>query len=150
MASVDNSLRIHPLQTHGSLDDLLSTLRSKSFSRVVMVYQETDFRGIKFGQPPDWPYLRHVPPMKEMVEASRHRKRFELLRGACRTKSFELVLRANVWGPVAEYAVQMLEKAVAVEKRERGFDDFPSEPLVMYDPRRGFRLRAAPRRPSVW
>jgi hypothetical protein len=142
-------MRLLPL-TQEHFIDVLSTLRSAVFSKVVMVYQETDFRGIQVWGSPKWPYLRQVSPDDKLGEAAWHSERFQLLREARKTKVFELVLRADVWGPVAEYAVRMLEEAIPVEKVEKGFDDFSSEPLVMYNPRRGLQRVQAPRPPGLW
>ena len=147
-ASIDDALT---KSTQDLLECALSSLQSPLFSQVVVIYQEFDFRGIEVWKPPKWPYLRQISRKEREVEASWHRERFKLLREVHKTRNFELVLRADVWGPVAEYAVRMLEEAVAAEKAEKGFDDFSSEPLVVYDPHRGLRSVATPRpSPSPW
>ena len=45
-------------------------------------------------------------------------------------RDFWLVLCPLVWGCVGEYPVQVLEKAIAAEKANGGFDDFLYEPSV--------------------
>ena len=126
------------------LRHVLSTLQSPALLRVIVVYQESDFYGIQIWGSSNWPHLCQVSEEQKAEEASRHRLRFKLLREACKVKNFELVLRADVWGPVGEYAVRRLEEAVAAEKAKKGFDNFSSEPLVIYDPHRGLRPVAAP------
>ena len=49
-------------------------------------------------------------------------------------RDFRLVLCANVQERIRERSVEILKRAVAVEKERKGFDDFPSEPLVIYYP----------------
>ena len=147
--SVDSALAVNTLDDASSLlRHALSTLQSPLFSQVVVVFQECDFRGIQFRGSPKWPYLRQMSREQIAAEASWHRRRFELLREAVKTRSFKLVLCVDVWGPVAEYAMRALEEAVAAEKAEKGFDDFSSEPAVAYNPHRGLSA-VAPQPPST-
>ena len=54
-------------------------------------------------------------------------------------RSFQLVLRASVWGRVGEEPVRMLEEVIAEEEARGGFDEFPCEPSVTYKPQE-FRM----------
>ena len=49
-------------------------------------------------------------------------------------RDFQLILCADIWDPVGEYAVRMLKEAVAEERAKGGFNVFLSEPLVIYRP----------------
>ena len=85
---------------------------------------------------PDRPLLREVSADEKVEEASRHHRRFEVLREVHNARDFRLVLSAGVWDPVGEYSVRMLKDAIAEEKARGGFDNFLSEPFVTYNPRR--------------
>jgi len=88
------------------------------------------FRGVQLVQYSDRPHIREISQAERMEEASRHHKRFELLREAHKVRDFQLVLCANVWGPIGKYSVRMLRQAVADEKAKKGFDGFSSDPSV--------------------
>jgi len=45
-------------------------------------------------------------------------------------RNFQLQLCANVWDPVGEYSVGILEEAVSEEMANGGFDGFPFTPFV--------------------
>ena len=114
------------------LKHLLSTITSPATLKVIVVYSDNDFYGIDTLHT-NWPYLREPSRAEREDEASRHRSRFEALRDAHKVRAFRLVLCAHVWGCVGDsYPVRMLEEAVAQEKNKRGFDDFSSDPLVIY------------------
>jgi len=119
---------------------LLSTITSPATLEVMVVYSDNDFHGIDTLHT-NWPYLREPSRTERAYEASRHRRRFEALRDAHKVRAFRLVLCAYVWGCVGDsYPVRRLEEAVEEEKSERGFDDFSSDPLVMYYAHRVFPL----------
>lgn len=120
------------------LKHLLSTITSPATLELIVVYSDNDFCGIDTLHT-NWPYLREPSRAEREHEASWHHRRFEALRGAHKVRAFRLVLCANVWGCVGDsYPVRMLEEAVAEEKATKGFDDFSSDPLVMYYAHRVF------------
>lgn len=96
----------------------------------MVLYQDGDFRGAR----PSW--RSHWGPSRAEIaeEASQHHRRFEVFREARKVRDFRLVLCANVQERIRERSVEILKRAVAVEKERKGFDDFPSEPLVIYYP----------------
>ena len=102
----------------------------------MVLYRLCDFRGVE----PRWHSNR--PPLRKMSQADKddeallHSWRFDVLREAHRVRDFRLVLCADIWDPVGEYAVRTLKEAVAEEKAKKGFDDFFSEPLVTHNPQR--------------
>lgn len=150
MASADDELATGTLETASKvLKHALSTIRSPEFSRVTAIYQESDFYRIEPWGTSKWPHLRDISQEEKAEEALRHCRRFELLREMRKVRDFELVLHADVWGPVGEDTVRMLEEAVAAEKAKKGFDDFSSEPLVTYTFRRGSRFEKFQRLQSL-
>ena len=114
----------------------LSTITSPSFSEVVVGYWWRDFYGVESWRNPGRPPLREVSQGERAAEASRHHRRFRLLRELHKVQGFQVVLDVSVWGTVGEYSVQRLKQAVAEEKAKGGFDDFVSEPLITYHPLR--------------
>jgi len=52
-----------------------------------------------------------------------------------RSRGFQLVC-VNVWEGMGDYAVRLLEEAVAAEKAKGGLNRISPEPLVIYRPRR--------------
>ena len=140
--SIDNALRIGSLDTASRLYKfVLSTIQSPAFSQVTVSYQPHDFRAIVPKCPLVESYLRQLSLDQEAEEASKHRKRFELLREILKARDFRLVLHpdADVRGVVEGYVVQMLNEAVAAERvTGAGFDFVFTEPLVTLIPRAPF------------
>ena len=114
---------------------VLSTVRPSIFLRVVIIYGTSTFRGVDNRRDSEWPYLRKLPRSMAEDEASEHRRRFELLREVHGVRNFGLVLCANVWDPVGEYAVRRLKEAVAAAKAEKVFDRHFPAPWVTCNPR---------------
>jgi len=89
--------------------------------------------------PPDTnPWRLDLPRLTKAErrrQISRYRRRFEVMREMHKVRAFELVLRASIWGRVGEEPMQVLKEAIAEEKAEGGFDEFPCKPSVVYDPR---------------
>lgn len=112
----------------------LLTIRSPMFSRVVLVHEEHSFRGVDTRRTSEWPHLHEMSQSARGEEASRYRKRFELLREVHKLRDFQLVLCANVWGPVGDYTLQMLREAVAAERENGRLYGSFSGPLVTYNP----------------
>lgn len=108
------------------LEHVLSTIRSPAFLQIIVIYWDSDFR-----------YRSHshkISPANRTKEASRHHKRFEVLREARKVREFQVVLRANVSGHTGKDRVRMLEEAIAEEKAKNGFGENFPEPLVSYVP----------------
>ena len=114
------------------LEHLLSTITSSAPLKIIAIYCDSDFCGVKSYRP----YLRKMSRADIAEEASRHRRLFQVLREARKVREFRLVLYAIVWGLEGEHHVRTLEQVVAKEKAKNGFDDSFPEPLVRYDPRR--------------
>jgi hypothetical protein len=113
---------------------ILSTITSPTFSEIIVFYRGLEFHGLGF-------YLHNVSnPHIEIalgeteMEASWHRALFEVFREMHTVRGFRLMLCAEVLDRVGEHAVQILKRAVAVEKVARGFDYLPAEPMVVYSP----------------
>jgi len=117
---------------------VLSTIKSSASFKIIVLYWNCDFSGIK-PRGSDWPPFRKLSEAARAKEASQHHLRFEALRELYKVRDFRLVLSAAVSGCVAEYATRMLEEAVAEEKAKNGFDDHFPEPVVLYDPHRIWR-----------
>ena len=133
--SIDRALSDGSPDTASTLlKHALSTIRSPSFSKIVVLYGWNDFRGVESWRHPDRPPLREVSEVERAEEASRHSRRFEVLRRIRNVRDFWLVLNACVWDPVGEYSVRMLEEAIADEKAKGGFAAFYYEPSVTYYP----------------
>ena len=67
--------------------------------------------------------------------ALRHHKRFEVLHEVQKVRDFRLVLCADFCDSVVEHSVRVLKEAVTTATAKRVFDDFSSEPVVVYSPR---------------
>ena len=133
--SIDCALEDDPPGTTSMfLEHVLSTITASAFSDIVVIYEGGDFRGIISQGYSDWHHLRETSEADRVEEASLHRRRFEVLREVRKAREFQLVLCAEVWDPVGEYSVRMLREAVADEKAKNGFEDFRSEPPVIYRP----------------
>ena len=134
--SFDGALWTHPPDAAARLlKYALSTITSLVFSEVVVFYRDRDFHGIKNLPTTDGIILYGMSPDEVVEEALWHRRRFEILRIMHKVRDFRLVLCVNVWEHLGRHAVQILKEAVAAEKASRGFDDFFSEPEVVYSPR---------------
>lgn len=119
---------------NNTLTYALSTIMSPSFSEVTIFYRDYDISGAYSSRPDRLP-SREIPPNDIEGEALRHYRRFGMYRALRKVRGFRLVLCADVWDGVGDYAVRMLKEAVAAEKARIGFDiNFP-EPLVSYSPR---------------
>ena len=111
--SIDRALKDGSLDAASSLlKHALSTITSPSFFQIMVRYQWNDFLGVESWRHPDRPPLREMSEVERAEEASRHSRRFEVLRGVRDVRDFWLVLNVSVWGPVGEYSVRMLEEAI--------------------------------------
>jgi hypothetical protein len=81
-----------------------------------------------------------MAPGESEIEASWHRALFGVFREMHTARDFRLTLCADAWGCEGEYAMQLLRRAVAVEKAARGFDHLLSELTVVYSPRESVTL----------
>ena len=111
---------------------VLSSITSPAFFRVIILYWDSDFPGVKSR----WPYLCQMSEVEKAGQAARHHRRFELLREVNKVRDFQLVLSATVSGCAGEHRMRVLEEAVAEEKAKNGFDQFFPEPPVWYNPQR--------------
>ena len=131
--------RLKPLApdhaTLGFFRVVLSTIKSPAFSKVVVVYSDTDFYGVS--TPPACGGNRHrsTTPDERAEEALWHCWLFEVFREMYLVRDFQLVLRAEVHDPVGEYMIGVLKQAIAEEVVAKRLDYLPSEPLVVYSPR---------------
>jgi hypothetical protein len=130
----------------------LSTITSSAFSEVTVFYRDLDFYGI--GIPwPDSSIFYRLSPAERAKETLWHEGQFRIFRTMQKIRDFQLVLCADVWDGVREYAVRRLRQAVAAGKTKRGIDNrlLPSispEPLVVYSPR-GSRQELIECRPGL-
>jgi len=116
------------------LRTVLSTITSLEFSEVVIIYRDTDFCGVaQYSRPPN--IYTDTTPDQRAKEASWHRELFKVFRWMYGLREFRLVLCAEVWDCVGEYAMRVLKQAVAAEKAGGRLDYLPSEPLLVYSPR---------------
>ena len=115
------------------LKHVLSTITSPAFFRIAVLYGDRHFRGIEFPCS-DRSSFRRLSQAERAEEVARHRRLFEVFREARKVRNFKLELCVCVWGSVGEEPVRILEEAVAEEKAKKGFDDFLSDPSVMYWP----------------
>ena len=110
------------------LRTVLPTITSPLFSEVVVIYREVDFGGLKF-----WPrstsgVYRIMTPDESAEEASRHRRQFQVFREMYAVRQdFQLILCAEVWGPVGEYTMGVLKQAIAAEVGENWLSCLCSE-----------------------
>jgi hypothetical protein len=122
---------------------VLSTIKSPAFSKVVVDYSDSDFRGV--APLPAWNRYRIITPDERAEEALWHRWLFEAFKEMYLVRDFQLALCAEVYDPVGEYTIRVLKQAIAVEVVEKRLDYLPSEPLVIYNPR-GSRMETRMRR----
>lgn len=97
-------------------EHVLSTIESPVFSRVSVIYLQSDFLAGSI-----------------MQHSAKH---FELFRGMHQIRGFRLVLHADVREPLEGWVVQKLKDVVAAEKARGGFP----EPAVTSAPRSLLRL----------
>ena len=120
--------------TSSFLAATLSTTTSPTFSEIIVFYRGPEFHGLGFYlHNASNPYIGMAPGESEM-EASWHHALFEVFCEMHTVWGFRLTLCADVWDRVGVYAIQILKRAVAVEKAARVFDYLPSEPMVVYSP----------------
>jgi hypothetical protein len=121
----------------GFLRTTFSTITSPAFSEVVVLYRDRDFAGVKdyLSFPRRGGVYAEVTPREKASEAKWHHELFEVFREVYAARAFRLVLCADVWDHVGEYAVGVLKGIVAAEKAAKGLDYLPSEPEVVYSPR---------------
>ena len=79
------------------LEHALSTNTSPVYLDVVVVYRDCDFHGINPRGHPDQPYLHELSEADTEEENLQHNRLFEVLCKVHRVRSFQLVLRAEVW-----------------------------------------------------
>jgi len=120
----------------GFLAHMVSTITSSAFSEVVVFHRDYDFCCIRRVGDTGYSPLYPATWDARVEEASRHQRRFELLREMHKVRGFRLVLWVDVWDFAGEYAMSVLRQAVAVEKASVGFDSLFPEPLLVYSPRR--------------
>lgn len=118
--------------TSGFLRTALSTITSPVFSEVVILYQDVDFCYKEFYPISTGSLYRGVTPSRRALEASWHRRLFEVFREMYTVREFRLVLCAEVWDRAVDYAVDVLKRTVAAEKAAKRLDYLPSEPVVVY------------------
>ena len=126
----------------GLLTRVLLTIASPVFSEVVFIYRDYNFGHINspscMGMGTG--IIRGLLPDAAETEASTQRGHLEALREMHRVRDFQLVLCADVWERVREYAVLHLKRVVADEKVGMGADDFFSKLLVIPSPRESYPL----------
>ena len=110
---------------------MLSTITSPGFSKVVIAYGSSDFRGVE-SYDTNRAFFGGLSQTERAQEVARHRRSFEVLREMHEVRGFQLVLRVLLLSSVGEEPVQILEEAVGKEKAEGGFDRFIYDPLVEY------------------
>ena len=142
--TVDCALKNDSPGTPPLLQLALLTIRSPQFSRIVFLYTEHDFPGVITERRSEWPHLREMSQAEREEEALNHHNQFELLREMHKVQNFQLVLRANVWDSVGEYALQVLREAAAAERTNRWSDGSLFEPPVTYNPHWTLRYGAFP------
>lgn len=111
----------------------LSTTTSPAFFEVVVFYRDYESNGVE-----SYPHhgYRKIKPSWRAMEASWHRGLFKIFCEMYTARHFQLVLCADVWGPLKEYTMRVLRRAAAVEKAAERLSYLPSEPLVVSNPRR--------------
>jgi hypothetical protein len=128
-----------------NLNYTLSTITSTVFSEVIVFYQDNDIMEHTLRVPPT-PYLRESRSMWKFLP---HHSVSRVLRELCQTWDFKLVLCADIWGLLADFAVRELEWLVAVERFEGRLDDFPSRLLVTCSPQQFLPAPGEPMNPDV-
>ena len=104
------------------------------FFQVEVLYRDYDLLGPKTARFSHSVLILEFLQAETPAEASRHRRIFEVFREVRKVRDFQLVLCAEVPGPVRECSVEALKHAIAVEEARNGFDDFFPKPLVTYHP----------------
>jgi hypothetical protein len=97
---------------------------------IVIVYSEDEFCGYVYS----WrnPFSVEYRPLDSRTKtAQNHRERFKVLSEMHRVREFQLVLCADVLDCIAEYAVQVLERTVGVERKYGDLRYLLSKPLVI-------------------
>lgn len=113
---------------------VLSTITSPLFSRVVTIYRDSDFPGVRdysFGEPVVVGRSRD----EVLMESAWHDRLFEVIRAIHQVRELQLVLRMEVLDRLGECVMRLMEDAVAAERAKRGFDSTFPEPLVIFRPR---------------
>ena len=124
-----------PKPMTGFLKTVLSTITSPIFSEVVFIYRDFDFAGITPRLPHVQSIFRDPTPAQKADEALFHTQLFTAFREMrSAVPDVQLVLCADVWDCIGEYAMGVLKQAVAVEKAAKRLDYLPSEPLVIFRP----------------
>ena len=114
------------------LRTILPTITSPVFSEVIVIYRENDFCGLECYPLPSKIYRDQISVLgRRKKEYLWHRELFNVFREMYTLRNFRLVLCADVWDRVGEYAMRVLEQAVVRE----GFNFLPPETLVIYSPR---------------
>ena len=135
-ASVDRALAGGSLNHISSLlKHILSTITSPAFFEVMFIYRDSNFFGSR------WVGGRQIlDPFPRMSQADRaeevlhHHRQFKVFCEAQKVRDFRFVLCVSVWSYLEEYTMRVLREAVAAEKAKGLFDDFSSEPMVIYRP----------------
>ena len=94
----------------------MSTITSPVFSEVVVFYQDRDFSGVSSRPRSEPSIYRDMTLIESADEASWHHILFKVFHEMHAVRSFQLVLCADVWDCVGEYAKEVLKEVVAVEK----------------------------------
>ena len=139
LRTLEITARYTILTTASNLNYALSTIKSLVFSKVIVFYRDYDFMGVDYSSGPR-PIFGWSSPYHREMGASNQRMRLPAFREMYKVREFELVLCADVWHRLRGHTMRELNRAVAAERAERGFDDLPSEPLVTYSPRLSLRV----------
>ena len=143
---IDVMLCTGSLDTASSLKYALSTITSPVFSEVVILYRHYDFCGI--GLYP--PHFRELSQTERAREAARNRRLFGVLHEMYKVRDYKLVLCADVWDYLRDYAVRELKCVVATEKAEGRLDNLPFEPSVTHSPRRSHFVLGEMHEAFIW
>ena len=114
-----------------ALGRVLSTIKSPTFSEVVLIYGEFDL-------PLVWDFPPRRPSFTSLhrgVMCSRHCVVFKMLHELRGIRDIQLVLCADIWGLLADYAVWELEFALEATWVKGGSAGGSSRPLVTSIPR---------------
>ena len=112
-----------------NLGHALSTIRSPTFSEVVVIYQDRDIP-TPYYQLDGLPALWLLSPTQQARFASERRTVFGLLRELLRAHDFKLVLCADVWGCIRIHAMQELKRTISEEGTQGGLDNMSSRLMV--------------------
>ena len=121
--------------TSSFLKRVLWTITSPAFYKIILLYEDCDFRGIEFGRS-NLPRFRELSHAERTEEVSSHCDQLKVFREVHRVRSFELELCACICGSIGEEPLRTLEEAIAEEKAQGGFNEFSSDPYVDYYPRK--------------